>query len=73
MYGFYLIITRKLSTSDNPLLTLLLTGVVGAIIISTVMPFVWVKPSFKSVVYDGCHRYICLFRAFIPNIVSQIR
>ena len=33
MYGFYLIITRKLSTSDNPLLTLLLTGVVGAIII----------------------------------------
>jgi len=46
MYGFYLIITRKLSTSDNPLLTLLLTGVVGAIIISAVMPFVWVKPSF---------------------------
>ena len=30
MYGFYLIITRKLSTSDNPLLTLLLTGLVGA-------------------------------------------
>ena len=25
-YGFYLIITRKLSTSDNPLLTLLLSG-----------------------------------------------
>ena len=48
MYGFYLIITRKLSTSDNPLLTLLLTGVVGAIIISTVMPFVWVKPTFNQ-------------------------
>ena len=31
MYGFYLIITRKLSTSDNPLLTLLLTGLVGLI------------------------------------------
>ena len=45
MYGFYLIITRKLSTSDNPLLTLLLTGVVGAVIITCVMPFVWVKPS----------------------------
>ena len=45
MYGFYLIITRKLSSSDNPLLTLLLTGVVGAIIISCVMPFVWVKPT----------------------------
>ncbi len=45
LYGFYLIITRKLSSSDNPLLTLLLTGVVGAIIISSIMPFVWVKPS----------------------------
>ena len=45
MYGFYLIITRKLSTSDNPLLTLLLTGLVGAIIITCVMPFVWVKPT----------------------------
>ena len=48
MYGFYLIITRKLSNSDNPLLTLLLTGVVGAIIISTVMPFVWVKPTLNQ-------------------------
>ena len=48
MYGFYLIITRKLSTSDNPLLTLLLTGVVGAIIASTVMPFVWVEPTLNQ-------------------------
>jgi drug/metabolite transporter (DMT)-like permease len=48
MYGFYLIITRKLSTSDNPLLTLLLTGVVGAVIITCVMPFVWVKPSLNQ-------------------------
>ncbi len=48
MYGFYLIITRKLSASDNPLLTLLLTGVVGAIIISIVMPFVWVTPNLSQ-------------------------
>ena len=48
MYGFYLIITRKLSTSDNPLLTLLLTGLVGAIIISCVMPFVWVQPTINQ-------------------------
>jgi drug/metabolite transporter (DMT)-like permease len=48
MYGFYLIITRKLSTSDNPLLTLLLTGVVGAVIISCVVPFIWVKPSINQ-------------------------
>ena len=48
MYGFYLIITTKLSTSDNPLLTLLLTGVVGAIIVSTIMPFVWVLPTLNQ-------------------------
>ena len=48
MYGFYLIITRKLSTSDNPLLTLLLTGVVGLVIISILMPFIWVKPSISQ-------------------------
>ena len=48
MYGFYLIITRKLSSSDNPLLTLLLTGVVGAIIISFGMPFVWIKPTLNQ-------------------------
>ena len=48
MYGFYLIITRKLSTSDNPLLTLLLTGVVGSCIISIFMPFVWVSPTFSQ-------------------------
>ena len=48
MYGFYLIITRKLSTSDNPLLTLLITGVVGVVIISTVMPFVWVQPTLNQ-------------------------
>ena len=44
-YGFYLIITRKLSTSDNPLLTLLLSGLIGTIIISLFMPLVWVNPT----------------------------
>tara|TARA_Y100000590_G_scaffold450634_1_gene590615 strand:- start:765 stop:1352 length:588 start_codon:yes stop_codon:yes gene_type:complete len=44
-YGIYLIITRKLHTTDSPLLTLLLTGVVGAIIASFVVPVVWVNPS----------------------------
>jgi len=48
MYGFYLIITRKLSTFDNPLLTLLLTGIVGTIIISCAMPYVWVKPTIEE-------------------------
>ena len=45
LYGFYLIITRKLSTSDNPLLTLLLTGITGVFFISFTMPFVWMHPT----------------------------
>ncbi len=45
LYGIYLIVTRKLHNADHPLLTLLLTGVVGAIIGSAIMPFVWVQPT----------------------------
>tara|TARA_B100001971_G_C18199868_1_gene543873 strand:+ start:322 stop:1167 length:846 start_codon:yes stop_codon:yes gene_type:complete len=45
LYGFYLIVTRKLSTSDSPLLTLLLTGIVGAIIISIFTPTFWIWPT----------------------------
>jgi len=44
-YGMYLIVTRKLHTSDNPLLTLLLTGVVGFIVGSFIVPIVWINPS----------------------------
>ena len=47
-YGIYLVITRKLHTSDNPLLTLLLTGVVGAIIGSFIVPVVWINPTFNQ-------------------------
>ena len=44
-YGVYLIITRKLHTVDNPLLTLLITGVVGAIISSLFVPIIWINLS----------------------------
>jgi drug/metabolite transporter (DMT)-like permease len=45
LYGFYLIVTRKLHNSDSPLLTLLLTGIVGVIIGSMIVPTVWVQPT----------------------------
>lgn len=53
MYGFYLIVTRKLSNVDNPLLTLLFTGIVGAFLGSFAIPFYWVMPS--------SHQWIFLF------------
>ena len=47
-YGLYLIVTRKLHTSDTPLLTLLLTGVVGLAIGSLIVPFVWINLSINQ-------------------------
>ena len=48
LYGFYLIVTRKLHNSDHPLLTLLLTGVVGLVIGSIIMPSIWVQPTINE-------------------------
>ena len=48
LYAFYLIVTKKLHKSDHPLLTLLLTGVVGAIIGSMIVPSVWVQPTISE-------------------------
>ena len=47
-YGVYLVITRSLHSTDPPFLTLLLTGVVGALIVSTIMPLVWVTPTLNQ-------------------------
>ena len=47
-YGIYLIITRKLHSSDSPLLTLLLTGVVGLVFGSFLAPVVWINPTFNQ-------------------------
>ncbi len=47
-YGFYLIITKKLSSSDNSLLTLLLSGIVGTIILSPFLPSFWINPTLNQ-------------------------
>ena len=65
-YGIYLVITRKLHSTDSPLLTLLLTGVVGAIIASLFVPVVWISPTFNQWLWLGlmgifaCLGHICL-------------
>ena len=66
LYGFYLIITRKLSTSDNPLLTLLITGMVGAILVSVIIPFYWVKPSLEQwSLMAGIGVFACIGHLFL--------
>ena len=47
-YAFYVIATRKLSFIDSPLLTLIFTGLSGAIIISIIVPFVWITPNLNQ-------------------------
>ena len=40
-YAFYMIGNKKVSNLDNPLLTLIFTGVSGAILISLIVPLYW--------------------------------
>ncbi len=65
-YGVYLIITRKLHSSDSPLLTLLFTGVVGAVVGSFLVPVVWINPTFNQwslLALMGC--FACLGHFFL--------
>ena len=47
-YALYIVSTRKLSFADSPLLTLIFTGLSGSIIISIIVPWVWVPLSFNQ-------------------------
>jgi len=53
-YAFYVITTKKLSSLDNPFLTLTFSGLVGAIIISLVVPLVWVAPTYEQWIIMLC-------------------
>ena len=47
-YAIYLIVTRSLKDTDNGLLTLLFTSIVGTVVLSFYLPFVWVNPSLNQ-------------------------
>ena len=47
-YAIYLIVTRSLKDTDNGLLTLLFTSIVGTVVLSIYLPFVWVNPSLNQ-------------------------
>ena len=49
-YAFYVIATKKLS-NDNAFLTLTFSGLVGAVIISFFVPFVWVNPNYQQWIF----------------------
>jgi drug/metabolite transporter (DMT)-like permease len=45
VYALYVLLTRKMAGGDPPLVTLLMTGLVGTVVMSLLVPFVWVMPT----------------------------
>ena len=45
IHGFYMMFTRRLSRSAPPLVTLGYTAVIGAVVMSLLVPFTWVQPT----------------------------
>ncbi len=49
LYALYLIATRRLAGSAPPLVTLFYTAVVGAVLLSLVVPFTWTTPNLEQI------------------------
>lgn len=68
--ALYQIMTRKLRSIDNPITTLLYSGVVGVVIMSAYVPMVWQRPDsiqwglMMLVGFLGLISHFCLIRAF---------
>ncbi len=68
-HAFYQLLTRKVRTYDEPITSLLYTGLVGTIIMSVVVPFEWQPPDlvhwplFVMMGLCGCVGHFCLIRA----------
>lgn len=46
-YGLYQILTRRIGTSENPVASLFYTSLVGAAVMTLVVPFAWVTPDWR--------------------------
>ncbi len=63
-YAFYIISTRKLTSFDNPYLTLIFTGVFGAIITSLIVPYYWTTPNINQWLLMICLAAVGAFAHF---------
>jgi drug/metabolite transporter (DMT)-like permease len=48
-YALYIVVTRKISTSSSPLMTLFYTAVVGTVAITPWVPMIWVPPDSEAI------------------------
>lgn len=51
VYGCYLLATRKLSRQAPPLVTLGYTALLGAVVMTAILPFVWVTPTWEQTLW----------------------
>ena len=69
LYASYQIATRILSTSDSAATTLFYSGTVGALVLSAVVPFIWVDPTLEGwllmgvVGILGTGAHLCIIQA----------
>lgn len=68
-HAFYQIFTRQVRVYDAPVISLFYTGLIGAVVMSAVVPFVWQSPSlqhwllFFLLGLMGCLGHFCLIRS----------
>ena len=74
----YQITTRRLRVVDGPLTTLFYTAVLGAVLLSFAVPFIWVAPSLADwglmilMGVFGAVGHLCLIRAFRAAPASAV-
>ncbi len=77
-HAFYQIYTREIRVYDDPLTSLLYTGLIGSIVMSTVVPFQWQWPEiahwpmFFLMGLMGCMGHFCLIRSLRIAPVSVV-
>lgn len=78
MYSAYALTTRFVGRDEHPMTSLLYTAAFGAVLISLVVPFFWVRPDPLSVVLMlaigaiGALGHFCLIRALMAAEASTI-
>ena len=77
-HAFYQIFTRQIRIYDHPITSLFYTGIIGSIIMSSVLPMYWVAPIiehwplFALLGITGCAGHFCLIRALRAAPVSVV-
>jgi len=70
IYGFYLIVTRRIAGTAPPAVTLVYTALVGVVVTSAMLPFLWVSPTSAAWAWmalagaASALAHFCLIRAY---------